>query len=56
MSSILARSVLLLVGMLASASAIYEDQLGEADWKIENIGVIEHAIHQVSPFPVHHMP
>lgn len=48
-TSLLARSVLLLVGILGTASAIYEDQLGEADWKIENIGVIQHAIHQVKP-------
>ena len=41
------KSVLLLLSALVAAAAIYEDQLGEADWKVENVGVIQHAIFQV---------
>ena len=41
------KSFLLLLSGLALAAAIFEDQLGEADWKVENVGVIQHAIFQV---------
>lgn len=41
------RSLLLLCALIAGVSAIFEDQLGEADWKVENLGVVRHAIFQV---------
>jgi hypothetical protein len=42
----LLRALLLLAGG-AAVLGLFEEQLGEADWAIENIGTLRHVIYQV---------
>ena len=43
-----------LVGLFSTfASGLFEEQAGEFDWKIENIGEIQQSITEVIAFPAY---
>ena len=40
------RRFFLLAGLAATASALFRDQAGELDWRVENVGAVSHAVYQ----------